>query len=300
VNFSGAVAVLIRILGFSCVALIATVASAQKNSTISLLVRPPSDSDFVNAWTKSLQPVNSDNGQDHEKGGDEAIPSLNADESHPGLIQRSVIRGLQDQKQLYLAPFRRSNLKWDALFLTGTAAFLATDRQISRALPTNHMDLARNISNICLGSTSAALVGLWAYGIKTNNRHAKETGELELETLANTFLIYTPMQFAAGRERPEEGTGNGRFWIHGGFNTSFPAGHPMFTWTMASVVAHEYPRTWVKLLAYGAASSVSAGRFVGRNHFASDIFVGSILGYLIGAHIFHARCEPGLSEACRR
>lgn len=108
------------------------------------------------------------------------------------------------------------------------------------------------------------------------------------------------MQFAAGRERPEEGTGNGRFWIHGGFNTSFPAGHPMFTWTMASVVAHEYPRTWVKVLAYGAASSVSVGRFLGREHFASDIFVGSILGYLIGAHIFHARCEPGLSEGCHR
>jgi len=108
------------------------------------------------------------------------------------------------------------------------------------------------------------------------------------------------MQFAAGRERPEEGTGNGRFWIHGGFNTSFPAGHPMFTWAMASVVAHEYPRTWVKLLAYGAATSVSAGRFLGREHFASDIFVGSLLGYWVGAHIFHTRCEPGLSEACRR
>jgi len=69
---------------------------------------------------------------------------------------------------------------------------------------------------------------------------------------------------------------------------------------MASVVAHEYPRTWVKLLAYGAATSVSAGRFLGREHFASDIFVGSLLGYWVGEHIFHTRCEPGLSEACRR
>jgi membrane-associated phospholipid phosphatase len=223
-----------------------------------------------------------------------------AEQGRRGLITRSIKRGLQDQKQLYRAPFKRSNVKWDVLFLTGTAAFLATDRQFSRALPTGHLDLSRNLSNVCLDSTSAALIGLWAYGIKTKNRHAKETGELELETLANTFLIYTPMQFAAGRERPEEGTGNGRFWIHGGFNTSFPGGHPMFTWTMASVVAHEYPRTWVKVLAYGAATSVSAGRFLGREHFASDIFVGSIFGYLIGSHIFHTRCEPGLSKGCRR
>ena len=233
------------------------------------------------------------------RGGQPSFPPT-ADQAHHGLISRSLKRGLRDQKQLYLAPFKRSNLKWDVLFVSGTAALLATDRQFSRALPTSHLDASRNLSNVCLDSTSAALIGLWAYGIKTKNRHAKETGELELETLANTFLVYTPMQFAAGRERPEEGTGNGRFWIHGGFNTSFPAGHPMFTWTMASVVAHEYPRPWVKLLAYGAATSVSAGRFLGREHFASDIFVGSLLGYWVGAHIFHTRCEPGLSEACRR
>ena len=233
------------------------------------------------------------------RGGQPSFPPT-ADQAHHGLISRSLKRGLQDQKQLYLAPFKRSNLKWDVLFVSGTAALLATDRQFSRALPTSHLDASRNLSNVCLDSTSAALIGLWAYGIKTKNRHAKETGELELETLANTFLVYAPMQFAAGRERPEEGTGNGRFWIHGGFNTSFPAGHPMFTWAMASVVAHEYPRTWVKLLAYGAATSVSAGRFLGREHFASDIFVGSLLGYWVGAHIFHTRCEPGLSEACRR
>jgi membrane-associated phospholipid phosphatase len=211
-----------------------------------------------------------------------------------------VKRGLSDQKELYLAPLKPSNLKWDALLIIGTGALVATDRQTTRALPTSHLDLFRNMTNISLGGTSATLVGLWAYGIKTKDEHAKETGELELETLANTFLIYTPMQFIAGRERPEEGTGNGRFWRHGGFNTSFPAGHPMFTWAMATVVAHEYPRPWVKLLAYGAATSVSAGRFLGREHFASDVVVGSALGYLIATHIFHARCDPERSDACHR
>jgi len=300
VNLSTALKVLIRALVFSCAIFPGTAAFPQDDLALVPVLQPLSNSDFVKFWTEPFKIVDSDRGKADAGGGDAGSPVPAGDTTYDGLVKRSVIRGLQDQKQLYLAPFRRSNLKWDALFLAGTAAFLATDRQISRALPTNHMELARNISNVSLGSTSAALVGLWAYGIKTNDRHAKETGELELETLANTFLIYTPMQYAAGRERPEEGTGNGRFWIHGGFNTSFPAGHPMFMWTMATVVAHEYPRTWVKLLAYGAASSVSAGRFFGRNHFASDIFVGSILGYLIGAHIFHSRCEPGVSEACRR
>lgn len=292
-NLPGILPAVLRIALLACLALAACAnAVAQIDSVKPTgLDGPRSDADFIKLWTQANQTPSQP---------DPTSTLPNAGGERPGLISRSLRRGLQDQKQLYLAPFKRSNLKWDVLFLAGTGALLATDRQFSRALPTSHLDLSRNISNVCLDSTAAALIGLWAYGIKTKNRHAKETGELELETLANTFLVYTPMQFAAGRERPEEGTGNGRFWIHGGFNTSFPAGHPMFTWTMASVVAHEYPRTWVKLLAYGAATSVSAGRFLGREHFAADVFVGSILGYLIGAHIFHARCEPGLSEGCHR
>ncbi|PYX59340.1 MAG: hypothetical protein DMG73_08810 [Acidobacteria bacterium] len=226
--------------------------------------------------------------------------ALNADQPHHGLIVRSVIRGLQDQKGLYLAPFKPSNLKWDALFLAGTGALVATDRQSARALPNTHVDLYRNITNVSLDGTSATLIGLWAYGIKKKDEHAKETGELELETLANTFLIYTPMQCIGGRERPEEGTGNGRFGVSRGFNTSFPAGHPMFTWAMATVVAKEYPKPWVKLLAYGAATSVSVGRFLGREHYASDILVGTVLGYAIGSHIFHTRCNPERSDACPR
>ena len=226
-------------------------------------------------------------------------PSASTDHKH-GLIVRSAKRVLEDEKGIYLSPFKPGAIKWDLLLLAGTAALIATDRQTSRALPTNHLDLWRNASNVSLIGTSAALGSLWIYGIKTDNPHAKETGVLELETLSDTFLVYAPMQYIFGRERPEEGTGNGRFFVNRGINTSFPAGHPMFTWTMASVVAHEYPKKWVELLAYGAATSVSVSRFMGREHFGSDVLVGSTLGYLIGAYVFHTHCDPDLSSACHR
>jgi membrane-associated phospholipid phosphatase len=222
------------------------------------------------------------------------------DGSHHGFIVRNLRRGLHDQKELYAAPFKVKNLKWDALFLGTTAALLATDRQVMRNISNDHVDLGHQVALGMLLGTAAIPSVIWAYGLKTGDRHADETGQITLESLANTFLIYTPMQFIAGRERPDEGTGNGRFLRHGNFNTSFPAGHPMFTWAMASVVAHEYPKTWVKVLVYGAAVSVSGGRLVGRNHFPSDVWVGSILGYLIGTHIFHAHCDPQYSEACHR
>src|SRR6185312_8599562 len=84
----------------------------------------------------------------------------------------------------------------------------------------------RNFSNVVLGGTAAALALSWGYGIKTYNEHLKEMGSLEVEALVNTFLIYTPMQFAAGRQRPGEGNGYGDFGRHHNIDTSFPAGHP--------------------------------------------------------------------------
>jgi len=231
---------------------------------------------------------------------DEPQSSVGQNGQKHGFIVRNLRRGLQDQKELYAAPFKVKNLKWDALFLGTTAALLATDRQVMRNVSNDHVDIGHRLALGMLLGTAAIPSVTWLYGLKTGDRHADETGYLTLESLANTFLIYTPMQFIAGRERPDEGTGNGRFWRHGAFNTSFPAGHPMFTWAMASVVAHEYPKTWVKVVVYGAAASVSGARILGRNHFPSDIWVGSILGYLIGTHIFHAHCDPQYSEACHR
>jgi len=73
----------------------------------------------------------------------------------------------------------------------------------------------------------------------------------------------------------------------------------MFTWAMATVAAHEYPKPWVQALAYTAALTVTASRFLARDHWSSDMFVGSALGIAIGTHIFHSRCDPEISDSCR-
>ena len=224
--------------------------------------------------------------------------STPANNQRQGFLIRNIKRGLQDQKQLWSAPFKRKNLKWDALFLLTTGALIATDRQASRAVPKDHLALSHDIALACIIGTGTGAGLTWLHGIRADDSHSKETGYLTLESLANTFLIYTPMQIIAGRERPDDGTGNGRFWQHRSVNTSFPAGHPMFMWAMASVIGHEYHQRWIKIVTYGAAFAVSATRFTGRNHFPSDIFVGSTLGYLIGTHIFHAHCNPNFSDSC--
>jgi len=38
--------------------------------------------------------------------------------------------------------------------------------------------------------------------------------------------------------------------------------------------------------AYGLATLVSASRFSGQKHFASDIVAGGVMGWFIGRHVF--------------
>ena len=182
--------------------------------------------------------------------------------------------------------------------LAGTGTLIAYDEQAVRAVPKDFESASHLASNAAIVGTGLALGSVFIHGLKTDNEHAKEMGYLGLEALANTFTVYTAMQLLAARQRPFEGTGEGSFFRNHSVNTSFPAGHVMFTFVMATTVAHEYPKPWVQALAYGAALTVAGARFTGRNHFPSDLLVGSVIGYLIGTHIFHSHCKLGLSPAC--
>jgi len=74
-----------------------------------------------------------------------------------------------------------------------------------------------------------------------------------------------------------------------------PSGHSLTAWSMAHVVAARYPGWRVRLVAYGLATTVSASRVMARQHFPSDVVVGSTLGYLIGGYVVRKRGEPSKS-----
>jgi membrane-associated phospholipid phosphatase len=200
-----------------------------------------------------------------------------------------VKRGAVDQKQIYSAPFRRHNLKWDALFLIATGGLIAADKHVTAAIPHDNLSVSQHISDAGLYSTVAATGILLVSGIVKDNGRARETGILGFEAFANTLAV------VAGRERPLEGAGHGRFWVNNSIDSSFPSMHSGLTWSMASVLAHEYPRPWVQLLAYGTATTVSVTRVTGLKHFPADVAVGGVFGYLIGQHMFrsHSRFFHG-------
>ncbi len=218
--------------------------------------------------------------------------------SEPWTVHRILKRLARDQGSIYIAPFQRANTKWDAAFILGTTALVVTDRHTIGIVSRDNENISRDISNVGLYGSEAAAGAIFFTGLLTDNAHARETGLITAEALLNAYPVYIGMQLIAGRERPDQGAGHGRFFHDHATNTSFPSGHSMFTWTMAAVIAHEYPRTWVKILAYATAASVSVARYTGREHFVSDVAVGGFIGYLIGRHIFKMHCSTEFSERC--
>ena len=71
---------------------------------------------------------------------------------------------------------------------------------------------------------------------------------------------------------------------------------PSNTWALASVIAHEYPKSWVKFMAYGFASTVVVSRVGARKHFPGDVVAGAGLGWFIGDYLYGKRHNRSLDK----
>jgi hypothetical protein len=174
-----------------------------------------------------------------------------------------------------------------------------TDATYSRHLSHNPTTLNRynNLSNASVAALIGGAGGMWLLSHKTHNEHWRETGFLAGEAALNSLMVVEGMKYSFGRERPNQGNGNGAFFQGG---VSFPSEHAAAAWSVAGVIAHEYPGPLTKIMAYGLASLVDYSRIRSSQHFPSDVFVGSLLGNLIAQNIYSRHQDPGLGGAAWR
>ena len=202
---------------------------------------------------------------------------------------------VDDQEDIWTSPF---HVRWgDATWLLplGEAAtgFIETDEASARALSNNPKTLNhyRSLSDYGLAAYAGAAGGMYVLGKITHDDHKRETGVLASEAMIDSFAVNNVLNYAFGRERPYQDQGQGQFFQGG---SSFPSDHSMLAWSAASVIAHEYPGTLTEMLAYGGAAAVSASRVMGKEHFSSDVLVGSALGWLIGYEVYRKHHDPEL------
>jgi membrane-associated phospholipid phosphatase len=201
----------------------------------------------------------------------------------------------QDQKQVWASParIRFSDATWLAPFAGITAGLFVTDSQYSASLSKNSSTIRhyKTASNVGLAGLVGTGAGMYLMSFPSHNEHWRETGFLAGEAALNSLIPIEVMKYSLGRERPFQGSGSGAFF-HGG--TSFPSGHAAIAWSVAGVIAHEYPGAFPKLAAYGTAAAIDFSRIHGRQHFPSDVLVGSALGYLVAQSVYSRRHEPEL------
>lgn len=202
---------------------------------------------------------------------------------------------VQDQKNIWTSParIRLVDARWLVPLAGITAGLFVTDQQYSASLSTNPSTISHysTLSNVGIATLAGAGAGMYLMSFPTHNEHWRETGFLAGEAAIDSLIPIEVMKYSLGRERPYQGNGSGAFFQGG---TSFPSEHAAAAWAIAGVIAHEYPGTFPKLISYGLASAVSFARVHGRQHFPSDVFVGSMLGYLIAQSVYGRHHDPEL------
>lgn len=209
--------------------------------------------------------------------------------SNETVTLRSVPRNIVgDQKDFWSFParLRVKDLKWALPFAGATAYLLENDHYIETKLPSSASTIKRanSISNYGAFAFGGAVGGAFLLGSIVHNDHMRETSILSGEAVANSYIATLALKSATGRQRPTEGDGRGEFWDAG---KSFPSEHSAAAWSIAAVLSREYPSLWVKALGYGGATAITATRVIGRKHFASDVLIGSALGYYIGRETYN-------------
>jgi hypothetical protein len=201
-----------------------------------------------------------------------------------------------DQKEFWTSParFRTKDLKWILPSVGITAAFIASDSWWSRQVNPSHMQTSLHVSDY--GTYS--LIGLggasFLFGHMTHDDHLQEAGLLSGEAALNATGVTYLLKEITQRQRPNQGNGNGDFFVGG---QSFTSEHSAIAWSIASVWAHEYPGWLSQTAAYGLATAITITRVTAKEHFPSDVIVGSALGWYFGRQVYRAHHDPEVGGA---
>jgi membrane-associated phospholipid phosphatase len=203
---------------------------------------------------------------------------------------------LHDQKEIWLFPTQVARGRhWlpTALVVGGTAALIATDPQTMAKFrrTDNFHDYNRIFSGRSTGATVAAVpAAFYVIGLIRKNSYDQSTALYAGEAVANDFALMVALKAITHRARPNEIEPTGKysdtFFASKnsliGKGTSFPSGHAMMSFSVATVFARRYRQhRWVPYVAYGLAAAFSFSRVTNGTHFPSDVFLGAALGYSI-------------------
>ncbi len=200
---------------------------------------------------------------------------------------------LKEQEAIWTSPVRIRDRNLAYLVPLGLAATVAitADHQVMSSARLDDPSLnshADTASNGLLGGFVVAPIIIYGLGHIHHDDHATETGILAGEAMVDSLVVDEVLKASTMRERPALDGAKGKFFQSSvGLDSSFPSTHCIIAWSSAAVIASEYPGPMTKITAYGLATGLSMTRILARQHFPSDVLVGSAVGWLVGRYVFH-------------
>lgn len=211
---------------------------------------------------------------------------------------------LWDTKNILTSPLRWEAREWiKAALIAGiTGGLYAFDQEIADFAQDNRNDISDTVAEIAEpfgnGTYTLPPLGLfYLYGLVTEDEKARRTALLSLESFVVAGLFTLAIKSIGHRHRPSSGDGPNA-WDGPSFSRShlsFSSGHSSAAFSIVTVIASEYEeRAWIPPLAYGLATLTALSRVNDNAHWASDVFVGSAIGFFTAKAIVNLhRSESG-------
>jgi membrane-associated phospholipid phosphatase len=203
---------------------------------------------------------------------------------------------ISDQERLWSFPARLAQgQSW-----IPTGAVLGTTAGLVTLDPTEASYFRRTSSfhgfndiftgNATVVGTTAVPASLYVIGPVRKDAKMQRTALFAGEAVADAEILTTILKDATKRVRPAGFPTQGNLydsWFESSGsllrgNGSFPSGHTIAAFSVATVVARRYGNhRWVPYAAYGMAALVGFSRLSLSAHFLSEVFMGGALGYSI-------------------
>jgi membrane-associated phospholipid phosphatase len=206
---------------------------------------------------------------------------------------------IHDQKPIWLFPAtvaQGKHIEPTLAFLSVTGGLIALDPIVTPYFRRNQSGVfdtgfsGRNTSIAMAAFPSA----FYLVGLARKDTYAKHTVLLAGEAVLDSEILTTVMKDLDRRLLPDQVQSHSDFsdtWFLGHGRVvrgtgSFPSGHTIAAFSIATVFADRYPRPrWHRWLAFGLAGLVGCSRIPLQAHYPSDVFAGAVLGYTIAHYV---------------
>ena len=195
-----------------------------------------------------------------------------------------------DTKAVVTSPLRWKGKDFliAGITLAGTAGLYAVDQNIRDWSQVNQTRESKVVASIFepLGNGRYLMItsgAVFLTGVVLKSKRAQKAGLLILESQLINGVLGQVLKISASRHRPRDGAPY-NVWDGPNLtpNSSFPSGHAQTVFAFSTAIATVYAdHKWVPPICYGVAALTSLSRIHDDAHWASDVLLGSVLGYFM-------------------